>query len=130
MVTLSFVSMNNTPLMRCYYTANLEALRGGWNLVAWVSPEDREPRKPGHQCEVKAEQPGYAPYAGNVVRPSWAAAAHKIRQRHSDKAIRRSRPRLLAKLSATELLAADSCDTNPPYQHAGEGAAICGDGSR
>jgi hypothetical protein len=30
---LSFVSMNNTPLMRCYYTAKYVALRGGWNLV-------------------------------------------------------------------------------------------------
>ena len=39
LVTLSFVSMNNTPLMRCYYTVNWEALRGGWNLVAWASPE-------------------------------------------------------------------------------------------
>ena len=44
MVTLSFVSMNNTPLMRCYYTVNWEALRGGRNLVAWASPEDRETR--------------------------------------------------------------------------------------
>jgi hypothetical protein len=34
MVTLSFVSMENTPLMRCYYTADLVALRGWWNLVA------------------------------------------------------------------------------------------------
>ena len=28
-VTLSFVSMENTPLMRCYYTANSVVLRGG-----------------------------------------------------------------------------------------------------
>ena len=44
MVTLSFVSMNNTPLIRCYYIVNWEALRGGWNLVAEGSPEVREPR--------------------------------------------------------------------------------------
>ena len=42
MVTLSFVSMNIAPLMRCYYTAKLMALRGWRNLVAEGSPAVRE----------------------------------------------------------------------------------------
>ncbi len=42
MVTLSFVSMNIAPLMRCYYTAKLVALRGWRNLVAEGSPAVRE----------------------------------------------------------------------------------------
>ena len=41
MVTLSFVSMNNTPLMRCYYTAKYVALRVGGTWLHGQVPRSR-----------------------------------------------------------------------------------------